>query len=323
MANDSFNSAYKSIEKRRLAATAALFRRQDEIYKKIPQIQQLGDEITKTGAEYTLAVLAKDASLSAYLKEKLNRIAQERKQLLTSNGFAENALEMQYSCDKCKDTGYVNGKVCSCMKQEIIRCRQQLLSALSPAPQTDFEQFSLDYYPKEAISAPSGKIIIPYKQMQQVFQYCKAYAESFSPKSKSLIMLGSAGLGKTHLACAIANDCIKKGFTVMYASSQQLFTQIEQARFTDEDIIGDIISCDLFILDDLGAENITAYSNSVFYNIVNTRMINSSPCIYTTNLVSQQAMQKRYGEKITSRLMGSCERLPFVGEDIRILKRRQ
>ena len=116
--------------------------------------------------------------------------------------------------------------------------------------------------------------------------------------------------------------CMEKGFVVMYSSAQSLFSKIEQTRFTDEDVIEDILNCDLFILDDLGAENMTSYSLSVLYNIVNTRMINGRPCIYTSNITSQAALQKRYGEKISSRLMGSCERLYFVGDDIRIMKNR-
>ena len=87
-------------------------------------------------------------------------------------------------------------------------------------------------------------------------------------------------------------------------------------------MISDILNCDLFILDDLGAESMTSYSLSVLYNIVNTRMINKKPCIYTSNITSQAALQKRYGEKISSRLLGSCDRLIFVGDDIRIIKNR-
>ena len=130
-------------------------------------------------------------------------------------------------------------------------------------------------------------------------------------------MLGSSGLGKTHLSCAIADECLKKGFVVMYASSQSLFEQIEQNKHNVHGILNDIMSCDLFILDDLGTEYLTYYGQSILYNIINTRMINGSPCIYTSNLTSDKDLQKKYGEKIASRLMGNCDRLYFYGKDIR------
>ena len=207
------------------------------------------------------------------------------------------------------------------MKEEITRQRQKFLTLLSPAPQADFESFNLDMYPKTAVEISNGTMIVPYTQMKRIYEYCQAYAHNFSTDNKSLLMLGSAGLGKTHLACAIANQVMKDGYTVMYSSSQSLFSKIEQARFTDEDVISDILNCDLFILDDLGAESMTNYSLSVLYNIVNTRMISKKPCIYTSNLTTQAALQKRYGEKISSRLLGTCDTFFFVGNDIRIMNK--
>ena len=241
---------------------------------------------------------------------------------LKENGFSKKDLEMEYFCPVCKDTGFINGKTCQCMKEEITRQRQKFLTVLSPAPQADFSGFKLDYYSKKAKELSNGTMIVPYNHMKRIYEYCVAYAQHFSTDNKSLLMLGSAGLGKTHLACSIANEVMSHGYTVMYSSSQSLFSKIEQARFTDEDVISDILNCDLFILDDLGAESITNYSLSVLYNIVNTRMISGKPCIYTSNITSQAGLQKRYGEKISSRLMGSCDTFFFVGDDIRIMKNR-
>ncbi|MBR5521375.1 MAG: ATP-binding protein [Oscillospiraceae bacterium] len=319
---DSYNSAYSVLETRRLAARARHLAKQEEILSKLPQIRQINDEITETGAGHTLAILSKNTREAAALRRKMDRLIALRANILEEAGYSENDLAMQYYCPVCQDTGIVNGKACRCMKDEITRQRQQMLTLLSPAPDNSFEQFRLEFYPKKALETSSGATVVPYSQMKAIFDYCKAYAANFSLNNKSLLMLGNAGLGKTHLACSIAKVCMEKGFVVMYASAQSLFSKIEQARYTDEDVISDILECDLFILDDLGAESMTNFSLSVFYNIVNTRMINGKPCIYTTNLASQSALQKRYGEKISSRLMGSCERLFFVGDDIRILKNR-
>ena len=319
---ESYSSALSVLENRRLASRGRYLAKQEEILKKIPQISRINDEITETGAGITLAVLGKNTREATALRRKMDRLVALRADLLKQNGFSEKDLEIQHYCPVCKDTGVVKGKTCRCMKEEITKQRQHLLTRLSPAPDASFEQFNLNYYPKSAVETASGAMAVPYNQMKQIFEYCKAYAGNFSLHNKSLLMLGNAGLGKTHLACSIAKVCMEKGFVVMYASAQSLFNKIDQARYTDEDVIGDILECDLFILDDLGAENLTSYSLSVFYNIVNTRMINGRPCIYTTNVASQNALQKRYGEKISSRLLGSCERLFFMGEDIRILKNR-
>ena len=322
MSGESYNNAYSVLENRRLAMRAKYFAKQDEINKKVPMVAEITDEINHLGASYTLAVLGKNKVEADKLRREMDKLDDERTRLLKENGFSKKDLEMEYFCPVCKDTGFINGRTCQCMKEEITRQRQKFLTLLSPAPQADFESFNLDMYPKTAVEISNGTMIVPYTQMKRIYEYCQAYAHNFSTDNKSLLMLGSAGLGKTHLACAIANQVMKDGYTVMYSSSQSLFSKIEQARFTDEDVISDILNCDLFILDDLGAESMTNYSLSVLYNIVNTRMISKKPCIYTSNLTTQAALQKRYGEKISSRLLGTCDTFFFVGNDIRIMKNR-
>ena len=317
---DSYNSAYSVLESKRLAARARYLAKQEEIARRIPELSDIDNEITETGAAYALAKLGKNEAQSVSLRGKMDRLMAQRKSLLEKNGYTEADTQIQYHCDICRDTGFLNGKTCVCMKDEIIRQRQNRLTRLSRFPQCSFEEFRLDYYPKEACEISNGTTIVPFNHMKDILEYCKSYAENFSTSNKSILMLGSAGLGKTHLACSIAKVCMEKGFVVMYSSAQSLFTRVEQARYTGEDIISDILACDLFILDDLGAENMTNYSLGVLYNIVNTRMIEKKPCIYTTNIISLSTLQKKYTEKISSRLIGSCQRLFFTGNDIRILK---
>ena len=82
------------------------------------------------------------------------------------------------------------------------------------------------------------------------------------------------------------------------------------------------MEADLLILDDLGTEYINPYMSSCFYNILNTRILEKRPTIYTTNIVDGKVFESRYTEKIASRLGGSCEPVMFLGQDIRGLKSR-
>ena len=79
-----------------------------------------------------------------------------------------------------------------------------------------------------------------------------------------------------------------------------------------------MLEADLLILDDLGTEYVVPHTISVLYQIVNTRLCSKRPTVYTTNIVTQQLMNARYTEKVTSRLLGSCELLQFYGEDVRL-----
>ena len=310
---DNISLANDTLARRRQRNSSTLMRRQQEVFSLVPEIEEIGFEITSLGASYTMANLTKNADKAAELKAKMEALHQKRKDLLVQNGFSPDYLDPIYSCSECQDKGFVKGKICSCLKQEIIKQRQNMLTALSPAPKTTFEDFSLDYYPDKTDADGDN----PREIMGSILTYCRKYAEKFSKDRKSVLMLGSSGLGKTHLSCAIADECLKKGFVVMYASSQSLFEQIEQNKHNVHHMLNDIMNCDLFIRDDLGTEYLTYYGQSILYNIINTRMINGTPCIYTSNLTSEKDFLKKYGEKITSRLMGSCDTLVFAGNDIR------
>ena len=323
MASESYNNANSILEKRRLAMRAKYLEKQDEILSAVPEIEGINDEISNVGASIAIATIKKHTEDAVALRKRMDELEAQRTQLLLNNGFSPEDIEMQYYCPICKDTGFVKGKICSCMKNEILKQKQKVLSELSPAPNYTFDEFRLEYYSKQAIQLDSKRMTIPYDQMKYVYDYCVSYANNFSLNNRSLLMLGYAGLGKTHLACSIANVCIRNGFTVMYSSAQSLFYKIEQSKYSDDDVLTDILNCDLFILDDLGAEHMTQYSVSVLYNIVNTRMITSKPCIITSNILMKSDMQRRYGEKISSRLLGSYVPLNFIGQDIRIEKNRQ
>ncbi|MEG2081868.1 MAG: ATP-binding protein [Oscillospiraceae bacterium] len=313
----SVTGAADTLNKRRQITAVQLMKRQQQVYKLVPEIEELGFEITSLGASYAMANLAKHPEKALEIKAQMNTLEQRKKQLLKDNLFDEDYLEQGYFCKICRDKGFVNGKVCVCMQQEIARQQQNSLSSLSPAPDTSFEDFSLNYYPD--VTDENGNN--PRRQMSQVLAYCKDFANGFSRNRKSVLMCGTSGLGKTHLSCAIAKECMAKGFIVMYASSQSLFNQIDKLRPNDNGIVNDILSCDLFILDDLGTEYMTPYCLSVLYNIINSRMIKGLCCIYSTNLTNQKALTAKYGDKITSRLVGSCDTLYFLGNDIRFINK--
>ena len=80
--------------------------------------------------------------------------------------------------------------------------------------------------------------------------------------------------------------------------------------------------CDLLILDDLGTEMTTSFVQSALYQIINGRLMEKRSTIISTNLAPEE-IGSRYGRSVLSRLEGEYQLLPFVGTDIRRLKREQ
>ena len=77
-----------------------------------------------------------------------------------------------------------------------------------------------------------------------------------------------------------------------------------------------MLECDLLVIDDLGAEMSTAFTKSVLYNLVNTRLLTRKPTIINTNL-SMKEIEQRYTPRISSRFIGEYECKKFFGSDIR------
>lgn len=72
----------------------------------------------------------------------------------------------------------------------------------------------------------------------------------------------------------------------------------------------------MLILDDLGTELTNQFTVSCLYNIINTRLNRGKPLIINTNLTRDE-LNKRYADRITSRLFGEFAPLMFLGKDMR------
>ena len=76
------------------------------------------------------------------------------------------------------------------------------------------------------------------------------------------------------------------------------------------------------ILDDLGTEMTTQFTQSALYTVVNTRLCASRPTIISTNL-SADEMAARYSAQIISRIDGEYDTLLFLGRDVRAVKKER
>lgn len=284
-----------------------------------PEILETEREMASHGADVVKAV-GMGANLDEYIKNlaMANLKAQtKRKELLKEAGFAEDYLDVKYHCDICKDTGFNKEFYCQCYRKLIREVARQELGANSPLKTCTFESFRIDRYP-EVTDSVIG--INQREHMKTTYQYCKDYAESFTTDHQGLFMYGKTGLGKTHLSLAIANTVIDKGYDVYYGSIQSIMDKLEAERFgrlpREDSIKEDILSCDLLIIDDLGAEFSTQFTNAELYNILNSRILSSLPTIISTNLEITEIAEK-YSQRVASRIIGSSTAMYFCGKDIR------
>lgn len=317
-----YEAADRVLRERRRNAESQAEKRKAVFYSVCPQARGLEQRLAKTAVFAAKAVLAgKNAKEQLeHLREQNQTLRLQINDLLQSVHMTEQDLEPAYQCSKCRDTGYIDGKMCSCLKALLQEEAYKRLNALTPLSLSTFEGFSLDFYPD---STEQGSGRSPQKAMREILNNCRNYAETFSPSSSpNLLMQGATGLGKTHLSLAIANEALQKGYGVVYSSVNNLITRLENEHFGRNET-GDsgslLESCDLLILDDLGTEFRSSFSVATIYNIINTRLLLRKPTIISTNL-SMRELQDRYSDRFASRIAGSYVRFLFLGHDNRMQK---
>lgn len=277
-------------------------------YNAEPRLSEIDRLLSSIGA--SLAIAALSGGDVTELKKRSEALSREKKVLLDKFGVQD----IKYDCPLCSDTGYVNGRICGCVKHLVAAFIAEEMSEEMPLGTSRFDNFDLKYYPDK--DTKDGN---PRRIMTKLFKTCYEYAFEFDPKtSGNLLFMGGVGLGKTHLTLAMVGKIIEKGFVPVYGSAENLFSQIEKEKFTDGNrgTYDAMIKSDLLVIDDLGAEMATPFSKSALYNLVNTRLLANRPMIINTNLTIKE-IEARYTPRISSRLIGGFDAYKFIGTDIR------
>lgn len=274
-------------------------------------------EIDRALEETSLNILREAVSGADDLKQRIAKIESDnlelqeaRRVILTKAGYPADELDVKYDCEKCRDTGIFENRICDCMKRALVKesVRSSNISA-AIAKQT-FDNFSLDYYDGE-----------DKKQMAMNLEIVRsALSKLVGGSPVFLLFAGDTGLGKTHLSSAFAGEAIGNGCDVVYDSIQNIVRTYEAERFHEEDKTRRYFDCDLLIIDDLGSEPSSPSAVSCFYNILNSRLLTEKSMIISTNL-DPKKLRARYEDRIASRLLGEFIAVCFRGRDIRARKK--
>lgn len=280
------------------------------------ELREINGAISKVAAKLPIAAISGNENEVKRIKNTLIELNKKRNGIL----LAADISDIKYDCEICRDTGYVDGKLCECVKLAATNLMIKELSAVAPIGKCRFDNFDLNYF--SDVKTEQGN---PKKRMTEILKLCKEYTIGFSPEgSDSLLFMGNTGLGKTHLSLAIAYELILRGFDVIYGSAYNLFSKMESEHFGEhsDKNYTDSVSCDLLIIDDLGGEFISPYTQSLVYNIINTRLLAGKPTIINTNL-SMAEINNLYTPRVASRLLGEYTAKRFLGNDVRQQKSNQ
>ena len=296
----------------------------DKVYTKIPRIKEIDDTCADLCNEYLGLVssgkMSPDDAVSKMQKE-IDVLTKEKKVLLKKMGLTIKDMDTIYTCEKCKDKGYVDGKWCECYYR--MQSRQLLDNSNIKASNT-FDKFDLSLY-SDKEDKKFG--FSPRDNASSVKEIAMYFAEEKEDAPENLYLYGATGLGKTFTADCIAHSYIEKQKSVFYMSAPKLFSAFEDYKFGKGDteqaekIVSSVENCELLIIDDLGTEFHSPFVDSCLFEIINGRLVSQKKTIISSNL-SPKELSQSYSDRIASRILGNFEQLLFIGEDIRIKKYR-
>ncbi len=153
------------------------------------------------------------------------------------------------------------------------------------------------------------------------------FAETFGERMKTgrgLVFYGPVGTGKTFLASAICNRVIEKGYTARMLSFPDVTYKLSRFdRQTKDEAESAILSPDLVVFDDFGAEPDSEPIRESVFKAINMRLLSGKPYVLTTNkrpswFTSFAPIEE---ERITSRICGSADFIEVGGRDRRMKSR--
>lgn len=219
------------------------------------------------------------------------------------------------TCPKCFGTGMepVDGgvKTCECRRKR--KADGQLATVRLPKRYADFHFNS--YKPQ----TPSQNAAL---------RTAMSFVKEFPAVDRGLLMMGSVGVGKTHLAVSILKGLTERGFDCLFYEFSTLLKEIQdsynpQTESSELSVLSPIYSTEILVLDELGASKPTEWVRDTITNIINSRYNERKFTIFTTNYFDERVdarddlLEDRIGIRARSRLYEMCKTVGINGEDYR------
>jgi DNA replication protein DnaC len=320
--NSQYDAIMREYNQKQLYHKHILDEHIQELYGQYKAFQEIDEQISSLSVSCGRALLAGDPNATATLKSDIAKLSAERSSLLERLGYPTDYLEMQYDCEDCKDTGYIDNQKCHCFKKSTIDLLYTQSNIKDTLEKENFNTFSYDYFSNDKVDSATG--MTPLANMKQIVMEVQTYIDTFDDELQNFFFYGLPGVGKTFLSNCIAKELLDTNHSVIYFTSFQLFDLLAKNTFTKDVNVSDIehhvFDCDLLIIDDLGTELTNSFVSSQLFLCINERLLRSKSTIISTNL-SLDRFYETYSERTFSRISSNYTMRKFSGDDIRLKKK--
>lgn len=235
-------------------------------------------------------------------------------------------------CPKCGGSGLVvrdehTAQVCHCtgkIKTDNLAKLSHMTGALR---KKSFPTFSLEYYSRTRIDPMTDQSHL--EMATRALEACKSFVRDLlaGKNPRGLYIHGRVGSGKTHLACSIANELVKRGVEVLFVVVPDYLEEIKHSwdqgnEYNEKEILDRAREVAVLVMDDLGAHSYSDWTKSKIYSILNHRINNNLPTVITSNLEYLE-VGEYLDYRISSRITELCRPVLLLvdkDEDIRLKK---
>jgi DNA replication protein DnaC len=155
-----------------------------------------------------------------------------------------------------------------------------------------------------------------------------AFAMEYPAVDRGLLLMGSVGVGKTHLAVSILKGLAERGFSCLFYEFGTLLKEIQDSynvntQASELAVLSPVLNVDVLVLDELGASKPTDWVRDTMAHIINTRYNEKKFTVFTTNYLDErpndreETLEDRIGVRVRSRLYEMCRTVVITGKDYR------
>jgi DNA replication protein DnaC len=267
--------------------------------------------------------------------------------------------QIPIGCERCYQNGYIiekkgnfaMAKACEC----ILKCREcngtgstisknqngythVAMCRVCGVVRRNIKLYNLAGIPAKYSNVREVNSFMPQSEpsKQKALRYAKEFVVLY-PEKRGFLLMGPAGLGKTHLAIGTISELtLECGIKCLFKDFFYLLSELKQAYSLgnpENEVLLPLIETEVLVIDELGKAKSSDWELNILDQLISKRYNAEKITLITTNYVSKypstkqageshEILEERVGERIASRLYEMCEFIHLKGEDHRKLRKK-
>lgn len=225
---------------------------------------------------------------------------------LPASPTESNAPNAPIGCPRCEDMGFM------------VRDDGTLVRCPCKVPEDRERQRRKAVTASNLTAAMAGQTFETFNRKRAPREYDALLAFATDPQGW-IALTGSVGCGKTHLLAAVAHELLAHGRAPLYVVAPDFLGYLRKGMHAESGLdvetrIEQAITADVLLLDDLGTEHETGWTQEQFYRVIDGRYRQHAPTVITTNLWFDDLP-----DRIASRIQDSrlVQQFAMTGSDYR------